>query len=339
VAAGLEHTCALTSGGAVECWGINTYGQLGDGTTMSSSTPVAVSGLSSGAVAISAGTYHTCAVLSDGTARCWGDNTNGELGNGTTTSSLVPVTVTLDDDLSIGTVSDITAAATGASGTKVTFTAPAATDEGSETPSVVCDPSSGSTFPLGSTTVTCTASDADDSPSSVQTTFSVTVTDSDLALVNVSASITVDATGPSGAVVSYTKPTVVDEETPLPIVSCSPATGSTFAIGTTQVGCSASDSDDANSPATASFNVTVKGAAAQLQDLLTYATGLPPGTSLVSKIQTAIAYYQAGKKSSACSELNQVISEANAQKGKHLTAAQASEIIAEATNIKKVIGC
>ena len=63
--------------------GQNSYGQLGDGTTTERHTPVAVSGLSN-AVAIAAGDCHTCALLSDGTARCWGDNDYGQLGDGTT---------------------------------------------------------------------------------------------------------------------------------------------------------------------------------------------------------------------------------------------------------------
>jgi hypothetical protein len=69
---------------------LNSSGQLGDGTTTNRSTPVSVSGLT-GAVAISAGINHTCAVLNDGTAKCWGLNSSGQLGDGTTTNRSTPV--------------------------------------------------------------------------------------------------------------------------------------------------------------------------------------------------------------------------------------------------------
>jgi PKD domain/HYR domain len=81
--------------------------------------------------------------------------------------------------------------------------------------------------------------------------------DNDLALTSVPANITVNATSTQGAVVTYTPPTVVDEDNPLPPVNCSPAPGSTFAIGTTTVTCTVSDSDDTNSPVSQSFTVTV----------------------------------------------------------------------------------
>jgi alpha-tubulin suppressor-like RCC1 family protein len=62
------------------CWGYNEYGQVGDGTTTQRNAPVAVSGLNN-AVAIASGLLHSCALLADGTVRCWGLNTVGQLGN------------------------------------------------------------------------------------------------------------------------------------------------------------------------------------------------------------------------------------------------------------------
>jgi alpha-tubulin suppressor-like RCC1 family protein len=94
VSVGLGYTCAVTSAGAVRCWGFNGHGELGDGTTRSSAVPVGVVGLGSGAVGVSAGWSHTCAVTRAGAARCWGQNAFGGLGDGTTESSAVPVAVT-----------------------------------------------------------------------------------------------------------------------------------------------------------------------------------------------------------------------------------------------------
>jgi alpha-tubulin suppressor-like RCC1 family protein len=86
VSSGYSHTCVLTTGGGVKCWGDNTFGQLGDGTTTERDTPDNVSGLTSGVAAISAGGVQTCALIaSDLSVRCWGDNEYGELGIGNAT--------------------------------------------------------------------------------------------------------------------------------------------------------------------------------------------------------------------------------------------------------------
>jgi alpha-tubulin suppressor-like RCC1 family protein len=102
LAAGDEHTCALTSDGAVYCWGRNDKGQLGTGLLglgLDQSTPVLILG-SESATAIAAGDKYTCAVLSGGGAMCWGENNEGQLGDGTKVDRNAPTSVSgLNTDL------------------------------------------------------------------------------------------------------------------------------------------------------------------------------------------------------------------------------------------------
>jgi len=86
------YSLALKSDGTVWAWGYNFFGQLGDGTNIHRNTPVQVSGLT-GAVQVSAGSYHSLALKSDGTVWAWGSNGSGQLGNGTQTPSRTPVQV------------------------------------------------------------------------------------------------------------------------------------------------------------------------------------------------------------------------------------------------------
>jgi alpha-tubulin suppressor-like RCC1 family protein len=115
VSAGKDHSCAVVgSNGAVQCVGTNQSGQLGDKTTTPRTTPVTVSGLN-GAIAVSAGydstpnfNYgSTCAIRgNDSTIWCWGNNSNGQLGDGTLTSRLTPVQVVGITDAKMVALSD-----------------------------------------------------------------------------------------------------------------------------------------------------------------------------------------------------------------------------------------
>jgi alpha-tubulin suppressor-like RCC1 family protein len=101
IESGYEHSCALRSNGTISCWGYNSSGQLGIGSTSVRQFPVIVSGISN-AVDISVGNDITCALLSDKTVKCWGPNGHGTVGDGTTTARTAPVQV-----LNINTASKI----------------------------------------------------------------------------------------------------------------------------------------------------------------------------------------------------------------------------------------
>ena len=107
VSASGAHSCALLPDGTLSCWGYNEFGQLGNGTTVDTSTAVAVAGIT-GATAVSAGHHHTCALLGDGTVRCWGANQFGQLGDGTATTDTTPVPV------AVGGITTAVAVTTGA---------------------------------------------------------------------------------------------------------------------------------------------------------------------------------------------------------------------------------
>lgn len=91
VTAGLYHTCAVLTSGAVKCWGYNNYGKLGGGSFDETASPLDVSGLSSGAAAVASSGYFTCSLMSNGDVKCWGDNYAGQLADGTTIDRASPV--------------------------------------------------------------------------------------------------------------------------------------------------------------------------------------------------------------------------------------------------------
>ena len=95
VVAGFQHACALTTTGAVRCWGYADHGQVGNGVLGATpiDTPVQVTGLTSGVIDISTSADHTCAVTSTGGVKCWGANDQGQLGNLSMNDSAVPIDV------------------------------------------------------------------------------------------------------------------------------------------------------------------------------------------------------------------------------------------------------
>jgi alpha-tubulin suppressor-like RCC1 family protein len=93
MAVGAYHSCALMRRGDVQCWGQNSYGQLGDGTTTDSTVPIHVQGLTKPVLQLTAGYAHTCALISGGEVMCWGQNTYGQLGDGTNLDRSMPVAV------------------------------------------------------------------------------------------------------------------------------------------------------------------------------------------------------------------------------------------------------
>jgi alpha-tubulin suppressor-like RCC1 family protein len=96
VGAGLAHSCALGTDGSVWCWGRNESGQLGDGTRIRRPTPARVPfGDAQPLVQVVSGGAHTCALGGNGGVWCWGRNTRGAIGDGTTTNRMVPTRVRL----------------------------------------------------------------------------------------------------------------------------------------------------------------------------------------------------------------------------------------------------
>lgn len=151
----------------------------------------------------------------------------------------------------ISGAANASAEATGPNGAVVTYDV-TATDNVDGSVAVTCTPPSGSTFPLGTTTVTCTAADSAGNTSTAS--FTVTVSDTTPPVISSVGDATAEATGPDGAAVSWSVSASDTVDTDV-TVDCSPAPGSTFGLGTTTVTCTATD--DSGNSASTSFTVTV----------------------------------------------------------------------------------
>lgn len=168
--------------------------------------------------------------------------------------------------------------------------------------------------------------------------LTVTLPDHDATppVLSLPGDLVVDASSPSGAEVAYSATATDSQGNPL-AASCNPAPSSTFPIGTTAVSCTATDSGGRTSSGV--FTVTVRGAGAQLEDLLQRVQGVGPGRSLEAKVRTAQAALEVGDVAGACSALANFIDHVNRHAGKSVTTAQAQELTATATRIAAVIGC
>src|SRR5205823_8048891 len=250
-----------------------------------------------------------------------------------------------DKDLGLSNMpADLTVNATSPTGAVVTYTPPTVVDESgdSSTASVSCTPASGSTFAIGTTKVTCTASDSDDTNSPVSGSFQVVVKDVTAPTLSLPSPFTVDATSPGGAPVSYTVTATDPDNAASDLkISCSPASGSTFPIGTTTVNCTAKD--PAGNTSSGSFQVVVKGAAAQVNDLITMVNNFHLSSSLQNaldaKLSAALKAINNGQTATACSDLSDFIGQVQAQTGKGITSSQATQLIAAAKQVQAVLGC
>src|SRR5213594_2529475 len=230
---------------------------------------------------------------------------------------------------------DFTVNATSPSGAVVSYVVSAS--DNVAVASLTCSPTSGSGFAIGTTGVTCIATD----PSGNQTsaTFRVTVLDQEPPALTMPADFAVNATSPSGAVVSYV--VSASDNVAVASLTCSPTSGSGFAIGTTGVTCMATD--PSGNQARATFRVTVLDAPAQLANLdeTVGGLGLPRGiaTSLKAKLNAALAAANVGDVVTACTKLQDFINETRAQAGKMIPMTDAALLVTEAERIRAVLGC
>jgi len=207
--------------------------------------------------------------------------------------------------------------------------------------SAVSSPASGSTFPVGTKTVSSYAQSASDPQSkSDPCTFTVTVQDTENPVITCPAPKVVKATSPQGVAVSFAAAAASDNCSVASLTSV-PASGSVFPIGTTTVTDEAQDPSGNHS--SCSFTIHVEGAAEQTADLITAVNNLATkaGTknALLAKLNAALKKIQSNNSGAACGELQAFINLVDAQRGKAISTSDADSLIAAATQIRAVLGC
>ncbi len=184
--------------------------------------------------------------------------------HGNTSTASFTVTVTDTTTPVVSPPADVTVEATSAAGAVATFADATADDIVDGSLEVTCDHASGESFPMGVTTITCSATDAHGNTGTAS--FTVTVSDTTAPVVTPPADVTVEATGGSGAPVTFGTATALDTVDGPVAVTCDHTSGEMFPVGSTTVTCRATD--EAANTGSASFSVTatapvqVKGASA-----------------------------------------------------------------------------
>ena len=201
----------------------------------------------------------------------------------------------------------------------------------------VCDPPSGTLFPVGTTTVTCYATNTSGG-GSAPCTFTVTVQDTEPPVITCPGPMVVNATSPSGAVVPFA--VTATDNCGATIVS-TPPSGSVLPIGDTIVQSTATD-PSANQ-ASCSFNVHVKGALEQTEALYMAVNSLNTKqgikNTLLMQLANTLASLEKNNLTAACGSLNSFINSVYAQRNKSISSSDADYLIAAATQIRAVIGC
>ena len=230
---------------------------------------------------------------------------------------------------------NIVANSTSNSGRVASFTA-TATDAVSGSAAVTCGPQSGTQFPIGATTVSCSAGDW---VLNVATgTFTVTIVDATPPTLSLPQPFALDATGPSGAVATY-QASATDAPGLQPSIQCAPGSGSTFPIGTTTVACTAKDS--VGNTAQGQFAISVRGASDQIAELRAYLEAQPMDAPLQKRLLNALAVVAkavAAERGSACQQLGSIVAMVNGA-DKKLTPAQVERILTDVARIQAVLGC
>ena len=257
-------------------------------------------------------------------------------GAGNTASKSFQVTVNDTEPPSITVPADITKSTDPGLATAVVTYAPTAADNAPGV-TVSCLPPSGTAFAIGTTTVNCTATDG--SGNTASGSFLVTVVDTEPPSLTVPANMTVNATSPSGAVVPFV--TTATDNAPGVTKACIPPSGSTFAIGTTTVNCTATDAS--SNTTSKSFQITVLGAVDQLNNLINKVKGMTiePGfkSELLNRLNNALSALNAKTTAKACSELAKFLDGVNSKSGKKILAGNAATLTTDANRIRAVLAC